>query len=126
VFEAMILKSPTSKRRDYKKNGVEQHIPSENRDCEYLELQHSPVGDFKPDYVNILSADCPSTSKPETETSVKSEETSHQTKLSTSTINSPYSPNSADPSDDSDLPDYVNVFISSSETPPPPVPPRNK
>jgi hypothetical protein len=148
-------------------NGTEQHTTSENGDCEYLELQHSPVGDdtkpdyanihgvelqhspvyddakpdyvnihgaeqhspvydnSKPDYVNILGVESPSTSKAETVTNVKLEEGSHQTKLST--VNIPFSPKNSAPSDDSDLPDYVNVFAPSSEIHlPPPIPPRNK
>jgi hypothetical protein len=56
---------------------------------------------------------------------VKLEEGSHQTKLST--VNTHYSPKNPAPSDDSDLPDYMNVFVPSSEAHlPPPIPPRNK
>lgn len=114
----MFLKSPASKRRMYD--------TSESRDCEYLELQPSPVGDdSKPDYVNVVGIESPNTPKAETVTDVKLEEGSYQTKIST--VNTLHYPKSPAPSDDSDLPDYVNVCVSSSESHlPPPIPPRNK
>jgi hypothetical protein len=125
----MILKSPASKRRAYKnnkKNGIEQQTSSENNDCEYLELQYSPVGDHSNiDYVNIPVLESPKTSTAENMTSVKSEEGSSETKLSA--VNTLYTPKSPASSDDSDLPDYVNVTVSTPEEHrPPPVPPRNK
>lgn len=123
----MILRSPTSKKRAYKdKNGSEQHALCESGDCEYLELQHSPVGDdLKTEDINALGVDSHQVSMSETTTNVKSGEGSSQMELGT--VNTVYPPKSPAPSDDSDLPDYVNVTVSNSEACiPPPVPPRNK
>jgi hypothetical protein len=123
----MILKSPTSKKRAHKnKNGAEQHTSSENGDCEYLEVQHGPVGDdLKTEYVDVLAVDSHKASIAETTTNVKPGEGSSQMELGTA--NTLYPPKSPAPSDDSDLPDYVNVTVSNSEAHlPPPVPPRNK
>lgn len=109
-----------------KNSGAEQHTSSENGDCEYLELQHSPISDdLKTEDTGVLGVDCHKASMAETTTNVKSGEGSSQMELGT--INTLYPPKSPAPSDDSDLPDYVNVAVSNSEECiPPPVPPRNK
>ena len=123
VFEAMILQSPTSKSRLHRNtNGGEQHTLGDSGDCEYLELQDSPPGDSSlAEYVNMPGVTSLKASIAETVTSVKSEEGSSQTKLDTSGTVSPT------PSDSSELPDYVNVQVSSSEPClPPPIPPRKK
>jgi hypothetical protein len=123
----MILQSPTSKKRAYKnKNGAEQHTSCESGDCEYLELQHGPIGDdLKTEDINALGVDSHQASLSETTTNVKSGEGSSQMDLGT--VNTLYPPKSPAPSGDSDLPDYVNVAVSNSEAcTPPPVPPRNK
>lgn len=119
----MILQSPTSKRRLHRNtNGGEQHTLGDSGDCEYLELQDSPPGDSSlTDYVNLPGVASLKVSIAETVTSVNSEEGSSQTKLDTSGTVSPT------PSDSSELPDYVNVQVSSSEPClPPPIPPRKK
>jgi hypothetical protein len=87
-----------------------------------LELQDSPPGDNSlKDYVNMPGVMISKTSTTETVKTVKSEEGLSQLKLDTVDNLSPA------PSDDSDLPEYVNVQVSSSEAClPPPVPPRNK
>jgi hypothetical protein len=109
-----------------KKNGAENHTSSENEDCEYLELQQGPAGnDLKTEYIDVVSQDSHKAFMAETATNVKSGEDSSQMQLGT--INPLYPPKSPVPSDDSDLPDYVNVTVSTSEASvPPPVPPRNK
>jgi hypothetical protein len=123
----MILQSPTNKKRVCKKNsGAEQHTSSENGDCEYLELQHGLVSDeLKTEDNDVLGVDSHKTSMAETTTNVKSGGGSSQTELGT--VNTLYPPKSPAPSDDLDLPDYVNVTVPTSEACiPPPVPPRNK
>lgn len=118
----MILQSPTSRQRLHrnKKNGFEQHTSHDSGDCEYLELQDSlPDDSTSKDYVNMPAAVSLKTSTAENVTHVKSEEGSSQTKRGTVGTASPT------PSDSSDLPEYVNVQVSSYE-PPPPLPPRNK
>lgn len=123
----MILQSPTSKRRACKNKSVaEQHTSSENGDCEYLELQHGPVSDdLKTEDIDVLGVDSHKASMAETTTNMKSGDGSSQMELGT--VNTLYPPKSPAPSDDSDLPDYVNVTVSTSEACiPPPVPPRNK
>jgi hypothetical protein len=122
VFEAMILQSPTSRQRldGNKKNGVEQRTSCDSGDCEYLELQDSLPGDSTlKDYVNMPAAVSQKASTAENVTDVKSEERSSQMKHGTVGTASPT------PSDSSDLPEYVNVQVSSYE-PPPPLPPRKK
>jgi hypothetical protein len=125
TFLAMILQSPTSKKRAYKmKNGAEENTLSE--ECEYLELQHGGAGnDLKTEFIDGLIPDSQKASMTETTTNAKSGEDSSQMELGT--VNPLYPPKSPAPSDDSDLPDYVNVTVSTSEARlPPPVPPRNK
>jgi len=122
VFEAIILQSPTRLHRN-KKTGVEQQTSYDSGDCEYLELQDSPPGDSTlKDYVNIPGAASLKASTADSVTHVKSEERSSQTKRG------PVGTVSPTPSDSSDLPEYVNVQVSSYEPSltPPPVPPRNK
>jgi len=121
----MILKSPTSQRRLHrnKKSGDEQHTSHDSGDCEYLELQDGPADDSTlKDYVNMPVAASLKTSTAENVTRTKSEEGSSQMKRGTVGTVSPT------PSDSSDLPEYVNVQVSSYEpsVSPPPVPPRNK
>jgi hypothetical protein len=124
VFEAVTLQSPTSQWRSQRnKNGVEQHISSDSGNCEYLELQDSPTGDGTlQDYINVPGLLSVGASTAQTATCAKSEEGSSQTKCGTVGTASPT------PSDSSELPEYVNVEISSYElsVPPPPIPPRNK
>ena len=125
MFEAMILKSPTSQRRSHrnKRNGDEQQTLHESGDCEYLELQDGPSDDSTSnDYVNLPGAASLKACTVENVTYVKSEEGSSQTKRGTVGTVSPT------PSDSSDLPEYVNVQVASYEPslPPPPIPPRNK
>jgi hypothetical protein len=121
----MILESPTSKKRAFKmKNDAEENTLSE--ECEYLELQQGATGnDLKTEYIDVLGLDSHKASMAETKTNVKlGEDSSH---IELGTINPLYPPKSPAPSDDSDLPDYVNVTVSTSEAClPPPVPPRNK
>lgn len=124
MFEALTLHSPTSQWRSHRnKNGIEQQTSCESGDCEYLELQDSPPGDSTlEDYVNIPGVMSLKASTAEAVTHVKSDEGSSQMKRGTVGTVSP------SPSDSSDLPEYVNVQVSSYESslPPPPVPPRNK
>ncbi|XP_033607851.1 phosphoinositide 3-kinase adapter protein 1 isoform X5 [Cryptotermes secundus] len=123
----MILQSPTSKTRACKSNNsAEQRSSSENGDCEYLELQHGPISDdLKTEDIDVLGVDSQKASVAETTTNMKSGEDSSQMELGT--VNTLYPPKSPAPSDDSDLPDYVNVTVSTSDACiPPPVPPRNK
>jgi hypothetical protein len=107
------------------KNGVEQNASSENEECEYLELQHGLADNgMKTEYIDVLSPDCHKAAVEETTTNVKSGDLSQ---MEPGTVNSLYPPKSPVPSDDSDLPDYVNVAVSTSEACiPPPIPPRSK
>jgi hypothetical protein len=121
----MILQSPTSQQRSHKnnKNGDERPTSSDSGDCVYLELQDTlPGNSTLQDYVNTPGLSPLKASTAETVTRVKSEEGSSQMKRGTVGTVSPT------PSDSSDLPDYVNVQVSSFEPSlsPPPIPPRNK
>ncbi|XP_069668608.1 phosphoinositide 3-kinase adapter protein 1 isoform X2 [Periplaneta americana] len=113
----MILRSPTSKRRANKNNGIsiEQRRESDSGDCEYLELADAPTDNITIDYINVPGRDSPKVG-----TSVRSEGNTFEELGRVGAVHSPQSPT---PSEGSDLPEYVNLAASAA---PPPVPPRMK
>ncbi|PSN40924.1 hypothetical protein C0J52_16272 [Blattella germanica] len=117
---ALILKSPVNKGR--LPNNPETHQEVENEDCDYLELQdvqNIPAeSECSQDYINVPGLD----------TNKTSEEDSEKCASPTENVNAEdnSATQSQEPGDETELPDYVNVFVSSSDKVPPPVPPRNK